>query len=148
MRISLRWLAEYVDLPAPEELAQRLTAVGLEVEAVERVGGELEGVVAARILAARPHPQADALTVTRVDAGEGRILQVVCGARNFEAGDVVPLAVAGTRLPGGLAIGKATLRGVESEGMLCSARELGLSEDQSGLYLLDRSARPGTPLAT
>ncbi len=147
MRISLRWLAEYVDLPAPDELAQRLTAVGLEVEAVERLGGELEGVVAARIAEARPHPQADKLSITRVDAGRGQLLQVVCGARNWQVGDVVPLAAAGTRLPGGTEIGKATLRGVESEGMLCSARELGLSEDQGGLLLLDRSVRPGTPLA-
>ncbi len=147
MRISLAWLAEYVDLPAPEELARRLTAVGLEVEAVERVGQELEGVVAARIVGAAPHPQADRLSVTRVEAGDGRIVQVVCGARNWQVGDVVPLATAGTRLPGGLEIHKATLRGVESDGMLCSARELGLSDDASGLMLLDRSLRPGTPLA-
>ena len=147
MRISLRWLSEYVDLPSPEELAQRLTAVGLEVEAVEQVGRELDGVVAARIVEARPHPQADKLSVTRVDAGSGRVLQVVCGARNWRVGDLVPLATAGTRLPGGTEIGRATVRGVESEGMLCSPGELGLSEDHGGLLILDRSVPPGTPLA-
>lgn len=147
MRISLRWLAEYVDLPAPEELAARLTDIGLEVEAVERVGQDLDGVVAARIVEAAPHPRADTLSVTRVDVGGGETLQVVCGARNWRVGDVVPLATPGTRLPGGMEIRKATLRGVESGGMLCSARELGLSEDASGLLLLDRSVRPGTPLA-
>ncbi len=146
MRISLRWLAEYVDLPDPEELARRLTEVGLEVEAVERVGQELEEVVAARIAGAAPHPQADTLSVTRVDAGGGETVQVVCGARNWQVGDLVPLARAGTRLPGGVEIRTATLRGVESDGMLCSARELGLSDDASGLMLLDRSVEPGTPL--
>lgn len=146
MRISYRWLAEYVDLPEPEVLARRLTEVGLEVESVERVGQELEGVVAARIVEAAPHPQADRLSVTRVDAGGGETIQVVCGARNWQVGDVVPLAPAGTRLPGDLEIRKAALRGVESDGMLCSARELGLSEDASGLMLLDRSVEPGTPL--
>jgi phenylalanyl-tRNA synthetase beta chain len=146
MRISLRWLAEYVDLPAPQELAQRLTDVGLEVEAIELVGEELDGVVAARIVEAKPHPQADKLSVALVDAGGGETLQVVCGAHNWQVGDLVPLARAGTRLPGGLEIRAATLRGVESRGMLCSAKELGLSEDQSGLLILDRSVPPGTPL--
>ncbi|HEY6107094.1 MAG TPA: phenylalanine--tRNA ligase subunit beta, partial [Anaeromyxobacteraceae bacterium] len=122
-------------------------AIGLEVEAVERVGQDLDGVVAARIAEAAPHPQADKLSVTRVDAGGGETVQIVCGARNWQVGDVVPLAIPGTRLPGGLEIRKATLRGVESGGMLCSARELGLSEDAGGLLLLDRSVRPGTPLA-
>lgn len=149
MRISLKWLSEYVDLRgvAPEEVARRLTAVGLEVEAIERTGGGLGGVVAARIVGAEPHPNADKLSVTRVDAGGGDPLQVVCGARNWQVGDVVPLAVAGTTLPGGQKIERAKLRGVESSGMLCSARELGLSEDASGLLLLDRELAPGTPIA-
>src|SRR5512136_1649485 len=136
MRVSLSWLAEHVaPLPPAEELARRLTAVGLEVEAVERVGARLDGVVAARIVAAEPHPQADKLSVTRVDAG-GEPLQVVCGARNWKVGDRVPLATPGTVLPGGARIERATLRGVESAGMLCSAKELGLSEDASGLLVL------------
>jgi phenylalanyl-tRNA synthetase beta chain len=146
MRISLSWLAAYVPLPPAEELARRLTAVGLEVEAVERVGAALDGVVAARIVSAEPHPQAETLTVTRVDAG-GEAQQVVCGARNWKVGDVVPLATPGTTLPGGQRIERAKLRGVDSAGMLCSAKELGLAEDASGLLLLPGDAVPGTPVA-
>jgi phenylalanyl-tRNA synthetase beta chain len=147
MRISLQWLSEFVDLPAPEELARRLTAVGLEVEAVERTGQGLEGVVVARILASVKHPDAEKLSVTSVDRGDGTPLQVVCGARNYQVGDLVPLATVGTTLPGGTRISKAKLRGVESFGMLCSARELGLSEDATGLLILPPDAVPGTPIA-
>jgi len=167
MRISTKWLSELVgsDLPAPEELpqgapteergfaasadlvARRLTAVGLEVEAVERLGAGLERVVAARIVASDSHPNAEKLSVTRVDAGQGEPLQIVCGAKNYQVGDVVPLATVGAVLPGGLKIEKAKLRGVESFGMLCSARELALSEDASGLLLLPRDVLPGTPIA-
>ena len=147
MRISLQWLSEFVDLPAPEELARRLTAVGLEVEAVERAGSGLEGVVVARILSSEKHPDAEKLSVTTVDRGGGQPLQVVCGARNYQVGDLVPLATVGTTLPGGTKISKARLRGVESFGMLCSARELGLSEDASGLLILPAGLAPGTPIA-
>ncbi len=146
MRISLRWLAEYVPLPLPEELARRLTGAGLEVEAVERVGGGLGGVVAARILSAEKHPSADRLSVVQVDAG-GEPLQIVCGATNWKVGDVVALATVGAVLPGGMAIERARLRGVESSGMLCSARELGLSADASGLLVLPAGVAPGTPIA-
>ena len=147
MRISFNWLSEYVETPPADELARRLTAVGLEVEAVERTGQGLEGVVAARIVGAEKHPDADKLSVTRVVAGKGDPLQVVCGARNWQVGDVVPLATVGTTLPGGQKIERAKLRGVESHGMLCSAKELGLAEDASGLLLLDRKTAPGTPIA-
>src|SRR5512138_2212103 len=149
MRISLAWLAEYVDLGriGPEDLAKRLTAVGLEVEAIERTGTGLEGVVAARIVGSEKHPNAEKLSVTRVDLGGEQPLQIVCGAKNYVVGDVVPLARVGTTLPGGTKIEKAKLRGVESFGMLCSARELGLAEDASGLLLLDRTTAPGTPIA-
>lgn len=148
MRISLQWLSEYVDLPAPEELARRLTAVGLEVEATERSGQGLDGVVVARILSSEKHPDAEKLSVTSIDRGDGQPLQVVCGARNYQVGDLVPLATVGTTLPGGTRISKARLRGVESFGMLCSARELGLSEDASGLLLLPPDLAPGAPIAT
>jgi phenylalanyl-tRNA synthetase beta chain len=147
MRISLQWLSEYVGLPVEEELARRLTAVGFEVEAIERTGRGLEGVVAARILSSEKHPNAEKLSVTRVDAGGDAPLQIVCGAKNYAVGDVVPLATVGATLPGGTRIEKAKLRGVESSGMLCSARELGLAEDASGLLLLDRAVAPGTPIA-
>ncbi|BDG06803.1 phenylalanine--tRNA ligase subunit beta [Anaeromyxobacter oryzae] len=147
MRISLKWLSEYVDLPSPEEVARKLTAVGLEVEAIERTGQGLGGVVAARIVASEKHPNAEKLSVTRVDAGGAEPLQVVCGAKNYAVGNVVPLATVGTTLPGGTKIEKAKLRGTESFGMLCSARELGLAEDASGLLILPKDVKPGTPIA-
>jgi len=148
MRVSLKWLSELLGpLPPPEEVARRLTAVGLEVEAVERLGAGLEGVVAARIVSSDPHPNAEKLSVTRVDAGQGEPLPIVCGARNYKVGDLVPLATVGAVLPGGARIEKAKLRGVESSGMLCSAKELGLSEDASGLLVLPPEVAPGTPLA-
>jgi phenylalanyl-tRNA synthetase beta chain len=147
MRISLKWLSDYVDLPSPEEVAAKLTAVGLEVEAIERTGQGLRGVVAARIVASEKHPNAEKLSVTRIDRGDGEPLQVVCGAKNYAVGDVVPLATIGTTLPGGTKIEKAKLRGVESSGMLCSARELGLAEDASGLLILPKDVKPGTPIA-
>jgi phenylalanyl-tRNA synthetase beta chain len=147
MRISYKWLSEYVDLPPVEELARRLTAVGLEVEAVERTGANLGGVIAARIVASERHPNAEKLSVTRVDAGGGEPLQVVCGAKNYQVGDVVPLATVGASLPGGQKIERAKLRGVESSGMLCSAKELGIDADASGLLLLPREVAPGTPIA-
>lgn len=147
MRISVNWLSDYVDLPPVEELAKRLTAVGFEVEGIERAGANLAGVVAARILASEKHPNAEKLSVTRVDAGQGEPLQIVCGAKNYQVGDVVPLATVGTELPGGVHIAKAKLRGIESFGMLCSARELGLDEDARGLLILDRAIAPGTPVA-
>jgi phenylalanyl-tRNA synthetase beta chain len=160
MRISLKWLSEYVDLSGlpgwtqahvplegAEELARRLTAVGLEVEAIERTGANLDGVVAARIVSSEKHPDAEKLSITRIDRGEGELLQVVCGAKNVQVGDLVPLATVGTTLPGGARIEKASLRGVESSGMLCSARELGLAEEASGLLVLPRDVKPGTPIA-
>ena len=146
MRISLSWLAAYVPLPPPDEVARRLTAVGLEVEAVDRVGASLDGVVAARIVSAERHPEADKLSICQVDGGAGPV-QVVCGATNWKVGDVVPLATPGTRMPAGHRIDHAKLRGVDSQGMLCSARELGLSEEAAGLLLLPGDAVPGTPVA-
>jgi len=147
MRVSLKWLADFIeDLPAAEEVARRLTAVGLEVEAVERTGVAATGVVAARVLASDKHPNAEKLSVTRIDAGQGEPLQVVCGAKNYAVGDLVPLATVGAVLPGGLKIEKAKLRGVESFGMLCSARELGLSAEASGLLILPPEVKPGTPI--
>jgi phenylalanyl-tRNA synthetase beta chain len=147
MRVSLKWLSEFVEVGAPEDLARRLTAVGLEVEAVEPLGQGLEGVVAARILSSERHPDAEKLSVTTVDRGDGIGLQVVCGARNYQVGDVVPLATVGAVLPGGQRIERARLRGVESFGMLCSARELRIDEDASGLLILPPEVRPGTPVA-
>jgi phenylalanyl-tRNA synthetase beta chain len=147
MKISRNWLGDFVpSVPPGDELARRLTFAGLEVEGVEYPGVRLAGVVVARIESVVPHPGADKLTVTQVDAGAGR-LQVVCGAKNFQVGDLVALATVGTVLPDGHSIERATLRGVESEGMLCSARELGLADDASGLLILSPGLVPGAPAA-
>ncbi|HTP27577.1 MAG TPA: phenylalanine--tRNA ligase subunit beta [Anaeromyxobacteraceae bacterium] len=146
MRISYKWLSEFVELPPVEELARVLTAVGFEVEAVERTGEGLSGVIAARIVASEKHPDAEKLSVTRVEVGDGQPITVVCGARNYRVGDMVALATLGTELPGGMKIEKATLRGVESFGMLCSGRELGLEPEASGLFILPPEAIPGTPV--
>src|SRR4029079_6353433 len=102
--------------------------------------------VVAQIEQSTPHPNADKLSVTQVNAG-GPLIQVVCGAKNYKVGDKVPLATVGTSLPNGAQIKKAQLRGVDSSGMLCSARELGLSQEASGLLILDPKAKVGTPIA-
>src|SRR4051812_46021752 len=127
MKVSLNWLSEYVALPATEELARKLTMAGLEVEGIEAPGKGLSGVVVAQILESKQHPNADKLSVTQVDAGKLGKLQIVCGAKNYKVGDKVPLATVGTSLPNGVNIAKAQLRGVESLGMLCSAKELGMA---------------------
>ncbi len=148
MKISLNWLADYVELPADsDELARKLTMAGLEVEGIERLGEGLDGVVVGHILESKQHPNAEKLSVTKVDAGKLGQLQIVCGAKNYKVGDKVPLATLGTKLPGGLKIEKAKLRGEESFGMLCSEKELGLAEEASGLLILDPSLVPGTPIA-
>src|SRR5690606_37233101 len=147
MKFSENWLRSHVPTPATrDELAAMLTAIGLEVEEVKALGDGLAGVVVARILKAERHPQADRLQVCKVDIGRGEPLQIVCGAPNARAGLVAPLATIGANV-GGMAIRAARLRGVESNGMLCSARELGLDEDASGLLELPDDAPVGAPLA-
>ncbi len=143
MKVSVKWLRELsgVDLDAGR-IAHVLTMGGLEVEETAPVAGAFTGIVVAHVRAVSPHPNADKLRVTEVDAGTGEILQVVCGAPNVAAGQKVPCALVGAKLPG-LEIKRAKLRGVESNGMLCSARELGLSEDHSGLLVLPQDAPVG-----
>ncbi|ADO71916.1 phenylalanine--tRNA ligase subunit beta [Stigmatella aurantiaca] len=148
MKISVKWLGDYVALPAVEELARKLTAAGLEIEGMERPGEALQGVVVAQIRESVQHPNADKLSVTQVDAGGPQLLQVVCGAKNFKVGDKVPLATVGTKLPNGVEIKQAALRGVDSHGMLCSSKELGLSEESSGLLILPAGLKPGLPIAS
>jgi phenylalanyl-tRNA synthetase beta chain len=147
VKISLNWLRELCSTDLPQaELARRLTFAGFEVEGVEeRRLGPGGDVAAARIVASEPIAGSDHLTVCQVDDGRGTH-QVVCGAQNFRVGDVVPLARPGAVLPGGQRIARAKLRGVESAGMLCSARELGLSDDHTGLLLLPRDTPLGTPI--
>jgi phenylalanyl-tRNA synthetase beta chain len=146
MQISMKWLSDYVQCPPGEELARRLTMAGLEVEGFTRLGQGLDGVIVALIKESVQHPNADKLSVTQVDAGASGVMQVVCGAKNYQVGDKVPLATVGTKLPGGMQIKKAQLRGVDSSGMLCSAKELGLSEESSGLLILDKSLPVGMPI--
>ena len=147
MKFSENWLRQHVKTTATrEELAATLTAIGLEVEEMTVLGEALDGVVVARIVACEKHPQADKLQVCQVDAGAHGMLQIVCGAPNARAGLVAPLAMIGTRL-GELTIRAAALRGVDSNGMLCSAGELGVDADASGLLELPDDAPVGTPLA-
>ncbi len=145
MKLSVSWLRELVDLDMDVvALAHTLTMGGLEVEEIAPVAAVFSGIVVGHVKSVAAHPNADKLRVTEVDAGTGELLQIVCGAPNVAAGQKVPCALVGARLPaGGGEIRKAKLRGVESSGMLCSARELGLSSDHSGLLVLDEDAPVG-----
>lgn len=148
MKFSENWLRELVEIKADRAaLAHALTMAGLEVEELTVLGEGLAGVVVAEIVAAEKHPEADRLQVCKVDAGQGELLQIVCGAPNARIGIKVPLATVGASLPGGIAIKAAKLRGVESFGMLCSAKELGIDADASGLLELPLDAPVGRSLA-
>ncbi|RCS31149.1 phenylalanine--tRNA ligase subunit beta [Rhodanobacter denitrificans] len=148
MKFSENWLRELVEIRADRAaLAHALTMAGLEVEELTPLGDGLAGVVVAEIVGAEKHPQADRLQVCKVNAGQGEPLQIVCGAPNARVGIKVPLAKIGAELPGGISIKAAKLRGVESSGMLCSAKELGIDTDASGLLELPADAPVGQPLA-
>src|SRR3569833_2655802 len=144
MKFSEQWLREWVN-PAvtTAELAHQLTMAGLEVDAVEPVVASFSGVVVGEVLAVEPHPNADRLRFCRVDAGGDKPLEIVCGAANVAAGLKVPVATVGARFSGNLRIAKSKLRGVTSEGMLCSAKELGLAETAGGLMVLSAELVPG-----
>jgi phenylalanyl-tRNA synthetase beta chain len=148
MKLSLSWLREY--LPAldrsAEEIAEALTFTGVEVEGVQVHGAGIEKVVVAQIESFQQHPNADRLSVCQVLDGSKTPRQIVCGAKNFRSGDKVPLALPGAVLPDGTKIKASKLRGVESEGMLCSERELGFSDEASGLMILDPSAPIGVAI--
>lgn len=147
MRFSEKWLREWIDPPIDTAtLSHRLTMAGLEVDAVEAVAPDFSGVVVGHVLSVEPHPSADRLRVCRVDDGSGAPLTIVCGAPNVAAGMKVPAARVGARLPEGKAIARAKLRGVESHGMLCSAKELGLGEGDEGLMALPGEAPVGADL--
>jgi phenylalanyl-tRNA synthetase beta chain len=147
VRVSLAWLADWVDAGLdPAALAARLTMSGLEVESVEPAAGDFRDVVVGEVLAVERHPSADKLTVCQVSGGGSTLLQVVCGAANVRAGMKAPLALEGARIASGEVIGKAKLRGVDSAGMLCSARELGLSEEHEGILELPHELVTGSPL--
>src|SRR5215510_7673707 len=148
MKFSVNWLREFVDLPeSPEEIADLLTRAGVETESIERRGAKIDKVIVSQIIASSRHPNADRLSVCEIDDGSETKRQIVCGATNYKKGDKVPLALPGANLPNGLEIRKSKLRGVESEGMLCSPIELGLGEDASGLLILSPDAKVGAPIA-
>lgn len=149
MKFSENWLRELVDVPATRaELTHRLTMCGLEVESVEVLGAGLEGVVVGEILTAEQHPNADRLRVCTVSIGSGEPLSIVCGAPNARVGLRVPVALVGARLPGGLEIKAAKLRGVDSFGMLCSGKELGIDSDANGLLELPTDVPVGGSFAS
>ena len=138
MKLPLSWLREWIEVDAAaEKIADALTRRGFYVEGIESQGHAYPGVVVARVLEVGKHPNADKLTLCRVDGGAGE-LRVVCGAPNVRAGMLVPLATVGAKLPGGVTIKQSKIRGEESQGMLCSARELRLSEDHEGILDLER----------
>jgi phenylalanyl-tRNA synthetase beta chain len=144
MDISEEWLRAFVDPPiGAKAIAEKLTMAGLEVERVEAVAPPFSRVVVGHVLSVDRHPNADKLTVCTVDAGTGTKLSIVCGAPNVVAGMRAPCALEGAELPGGLHIKATRMRGVESQGMLCSARELGMSDDHSGLLVLPPEAPIG-----
>src|SRR5205807_7490011 len=148
MKFSVNWLREFVDVPDnADELAELLTRAGVETKNIEHRGASIDKVIVAQITASSRHPNVDRLTVCEVDDASGTKRQIVCGATNYTVGDKVPLALLGAKLPNGLEIRKSKLRGVESEGMLCSAKELGLGADASGLLILSPEARIGAPIA-
>jgi phenylalanyl-tRNA synthetase beta chain len=151
MKVSLKWLGDYVDIkPAPEELAEKLTMSGLEVKGVQTIGGTWDNVVIGEVIAVNPHPNADRLKLATVDIGTGQ-LTVVCGAPNIGLGQRVPFAHVGARLidahtEEAILLKPAKIRGVVSEGMVCSEKELGISDSHEGILILSPEAPIGAPL--
>jgi len=153
MKVTLNWLKQYVDFNwSPEELTERLTMLGLEVEGVQKISATFDGIVVAQVVTRDKHPNADKLSLCRVNDGNGE-RQIVCGAQNFKAGDKVPLILPGAALPpkagekGPFTIKVGKIRGVESHGMLCSPQELGLPDEIDGLLILRADAKVGQPFA-
>ena len=142
MKVSYNWLKEYLplDLPA-QDLAERLLQLGFEVAALEKLGPAFSGVVTGHVLTVEKHPNADRLSLCVVEVGSEKY-SVVCGAKNVAAGQKIALARVGAVLPGGFKIERSKIRGVESQGMICSRKELGLGEDGDGIWVLD----PGSPV--
>ncbi|MBH8583924.1 phenylalanine--tRNA ligase subunit beta [Thermoactinomyces vulgaris] len=151
MLVSYEWLSQYVDLEgiSPEDIAEEMNRTGIEVEVIYTRDPGVNGVVVGEVLAVEPHPEADRLNICTVNVGKGQLLQIVCGAKNVAAGQRIPVALIGAKLPGGVHIKKAKLRGVESHGMICSAKELGfpdkvlMKEQTEGIFVLEPDAPVG-----
>jgi phenylalanyl-tRNA synthetase beta chain len=145
VNVSRKWLEAFLRRPLEaREVAERLAGLGAPVDAIEPLHPGLEQILVALVREVRPHPNADRLRLCDVDDGSGTIRHVVCGAPNVAAGRKYPFAPVGSTLPGGLTLEKRKIRGEVSEGMLCSARELGLGLDHEGILELDTDAAPGT----
>jgi phenylalanyl-tRNA synthetase beta chain len=143
MKVLLSWLREMVPLEGdPVALGEVMSDLGMAVEALDRLGGGLDGIVVARVLETRPIEGAKKIHQVIVDAGDGEGLEVGCGAFNMAPGDLVPLATVGTTMPNGMEIGRRKMAGVVSNGMLCSSRELGLGDDHAGIMILPRTSGP------
>ncbi|MDZ7674229.1 MAG: phenylalanine--tRNA ligase subunit beta [Acidimicrobiales bacterium] len=147
MKVLLSWLREFAPIETdPDELGLVMGDLGMAVEEMDVLGEGLDGIVVARVLDLRAHPDADKIQLVDVDAGDGEALQICCGAFNMTTGDLVPLATIGTVMPGGMEIARRKMRGEWSNGMLCSPSELNLPGDPSGILILPGSLEPGTPL--
>ena len=148
MKVLLSWLQEFAPFPSddPMALGDVMSDLGMAVESIERIGEGLDGIVTAKVLELRKHPDADKIQLVDVDLGDGVALQICCGATNLTVGDVVPLATLGTTMPDGMEIARRKMRGEWSNGMLCSGRELALGEDHSGIYILDPALALGSPI--
>ena len=147
MKVPLRWLGEWADLPSLETLARRLSLGGLLVDEIERRGPDLSAARVGRVVERSAHPNADRLSLCRVDLGDGEPVAIVCGAPNVEAGQTVAVVSPGSSLPDGTEVKRAKIRGVTSHGMICSERELGLGAEDEGILVLDSDAPPGSPLS-
>src|SRR6187551_2298193 len=148
MKVPISWLAEYVDIElTPEQLAERLTLLGMEVKGIERWGADWQSVVTGELLTVEKHPRADRLSLTTVTIGTGEVLEIVCGATNIAPGQRIPVALPGAVLPGDRRIERAEKMGVVSNGMLCSGEELRLTADGDGILILPDDTPLGVPLA-
>lgn len=148
MKISLSWLSQYADIPfTPKELDHRLTMLGIEVEAIEDLASKYDKIVVGEVLEVTPHPNADKLRLTQVTIGNGEPLRIVCGASNVRQGLKVAVATIGADMGEGFVIKKSKIRGEVSEGMLCSEKELGLSDNHEGIWELPNELVVGAPLA-
>ena len=146
MKVPLGWLSEWIDLPARDELCARLTSAGLEIEEIIETGPDLSGVRVGLVAEREPHPNADRLSLCKVDLGDGDLLDIVCGAPNVAAGQRVAVATHGVVLPGDFKIKRSKIRGVTSNGMICSSKELDLGDDHDGILVLPEDAPLGAPL--